>query len=450
MDGTNPTLLSKQRLKNNTRSSFPLDLFLDFPQAQFVASLVFKRNQQCYYGDQIQRHYKKEWSRKYAETEVLVVTQSMQVLLATVIQERRDDTQPFNSSETTTTAAANMDDARLFVHNDQVWISYKNYIGPDGDVQYFQPLYIEYAPAQDDHSDKNSTPLHFQAYVLLSERIAVCCGRNIATLEDLPSSQHDQTHEDASSLQQPKAEANLNLLTWPDPVTVQTISTAKSALGLTIPAQDPPAVASSSSSSSTGSRSHFHGGSGILLYLPETQEYLGLGHFHRHALYEKTNTKYASYGHHYTHAWFTISAQAPFSLQQLSAEFVLESPSRPGDAEVIQFATGLERVSIEKEDLLVVAYGINDCEAAVKYIPMNQVQASLRNVPRGHEVVDTMDYSFQLASDINEHLQSTSTTRLAEEMAMELMLWAEVNQIPITTPKAILKKFRETVRTVLK
>jgi hypothetical protein len=107
-----------------------------------VASLVFTRNQQCYYGDQVQRHYKKEWSRKYAETELLVVTQSMQVLLATVIQERRDDTQPFNSSETTTTtttttAAANMDDPRLFVHNEQVWMRYKNYIGPAGDVQYF-------------------------------------------------------------------------------------------------------------------------------------------------------------------------------------------------------------------------------------------------------------------------------------------------------------------------
>jgi hypothetical protein len=65
----------------------------------------------------------------------------MQVLLATVIQERRDDTQPFNSSETTTTttttAAANMDDPRLFVHNEQVWMRYKNYIGPAGDVQYF-------------------------------------------------------------------------------------------------------------------------------------------------------------------------------------------------------------------------------------------------------------------------------------------------------------------------
>jgi hypothetical protein len=123
-----------------------------------------------------------------------------------------------------------------------------------------------------------------------------------------------------------------------------------------------------------------------MLYLPHTKEYLGIGHFHRPPGRKKN--PYARFGHHYAHAFFTIPSQPPFYLKRLSPEFVLPSHAKKEDAEIIQFLSGLELVD---DSTIVIAYGINDCEGAATHVKLDQVDAMLRDVPKGKEVVDVME-----------------------------------------------------------
>jgi hypothetical protein len=132
-------------------------------------------------------------------------------------------------------------------------------------------------------------------------------------------------------------------------------------------------------------KSHFHGTNSFIVHLPKTQEYLGIGHFHRPPL--RSANEYARFGHHYTHAFFTIPDQPPFRLKRLSPELLLPSFAYNTDAEIIQFWSGLERVD---DDTLAVAYGINDCEGAATYLDLSMVESLLRDVPLGMEVVDLM------------------------------------------------------------
>jgi hypothetical protein len=132
-------------------------------------------------------------------------------------------------------------------------------------------------------------------------------------------------------------------------------------------------------------KSDFHGTNGFMVHLPKTQEYLGIGHFHRPP--GRDSNDYARFGHHYTHAFFTIPDQPPFRLQRLTPELLLPSFAYPTDAEIIQFWSGLERVD---DDTLAVAYGINDCEGAAAYLDLSMVESLLRDVPIGKEVVDLM------------------------------------------------------------
>jgi hypothetical protein len=63
-------------------------------------------------------------------------------------------------------------------------------------------------------------------------------------------------------------------------------------------------------------------------------ELLGMAHFHRPN--DRNENVYARFGHHYTHAFFTIAPTDPtttgipsFHLKRLSAEFVLPSQHHP-------------------------------------------------------------------------------------------------------------------------
>ena len=115
-------------------------------------------------------------------------------------------------------------------------------------------------------------------------------------------------------------------------------------------------------------------------------ELLGLGHFHRPPGRDKN--EYARFGHHYTHAFFTITSELPYRLKRLSAEFVLPSKSNvfATDADIIQFTSGLE---VNGPDI-VLAYGINDCEGAAVFVDQSVVNGLLQNVPEGKEVIDLM------------------------------------------------------------
>jgi len=64
------------------------------------------------------------------------------------------------------------------------------------------------------------------------------------------------------------------------------------------------------------------------------------------------------------------------------------SSPRMDDADIIQFAAGLDLVG---SDTLILSYGINDCEGAVFYLEMQEVQKLLQSVSPGQEVADLME-----------------------------------------------------------
>lgn len=132
-------------------------------------------------------------------------------------------------------------------------------------------------------------------------------------------------------------------------------------------------------------KSHFHGTNSFLLPY-KNDEFLGIGHFHRPP--GRDTSEYSRHGHHYTHAFFTISASEPYHLQRLSAEFVFPSKQYPQDADIIQFASGLELD--EANGQVVIAYGINDCEGAGVYVDLDVVEGMLRPVQEGQQVVNVM------------------------------------------------------------
>ena len=144
--------------------------------------------------------------------------------------------------------------------------------------------------------------------------------------------------------------------------------------------------------------SFIHGTNDRMIHLPHTSELLGIGHFHRPKHIKgdtcwiddtKETCKYARYGHHYTHALYTISDKSPHVLTRLSNEFMFprsDNQKRKDNAHIIQFASGLSIVG----ETLLICYRINDCEAANMQLPLNKLESLLINVTKGTKVRDLM------------------------------------------------------------
>ena len=282
----------------------------------------------------------------------------------------------------TTKAIMAFDDARLFTYRGDIWVSYREGRHFGFDKQVLNKLHF-------------TTAGKFTVTAKASETKLLCCGRNMAMLDNVKTNR-------------------LQSVTWVDPLTVVDVLPSKqkepSKMGgmdkkrrlllenrtsldqmkhhsdamSTRRRQQQRKNASKKSMAKTN-KSEFHGTNGMMVYLPRTEEYLGIGHFHRPP--GRQANDYAHFGHHYTHAFFTIPATEPFYLKRLSAEFVLPSHAFPSDAEIIQFLGGLELVD---EETIVITYGINDCEGAAVYVDRSKIETSLRKVPIGKEVVDLM------------------------------------------------------------
>jgi hypothetical protein len=131
-------------------------------------------------------------------------------------------------------------------------------------------------------------------------------------------------------------------------------------------------------------KSHIHGTNAFMVPVnTDGTTLLGIAHFHRPN--DRNPNEYARFGHHYTHAFYTVGRDDQ-TLVALSPEFVLPAPYRPDDAEIIQFISGLEKHG----DLITLAYGINDCEAAIVELDWAVVSKFLRPVAAGQQVVDLM------------------------------------------------------------
>ncbi len=148
-------------------------------------------------------------------------------------------------------------------------------------------------------------------------------------------------------------------------------------------------------------KSHIHGTNAFMVPITtgtshkpssEPMVFLGIAHFHRPN--DRKPNECARFGHHYTHAFYTISTntnedgQASFHLTGLSPEFVIRSIHVPDDAEIIQFISGLEYDPSTSQ--IILSYGINDCEGAIRRMDYSMVQKLLRPVPQGKQVVDFM------------------------------------------------------------
>lgn len=135
-----------------------------------------------------------------------------------------------------------------------------------------------------------------------------------------------------------------------------------------------------------------------LVWIENTKEYLGLGHFTRgysdwyttgvHLKYNQT-TGYSfvedissrntttRFGHHYTHLFFTLSGTEPFHIKRMSPEFCFQSMQNPSDCETIQFASSL---TLDGDKKLHVGYGVMDCESYLATFDIASVLQSLREV----------------------------------------------------------------------
>ncbi|KAI2508268.1 hypothetical protein MHU86_6197 [Fragilaria crotonensis] len=339
-DGTNPSIVHIDRL----RTTVHYDSLRD--QGVTYVATICMTNSQCQWRDTPQEVLEYKLSTRVKPNTVrtlfLLLDDKFQVLKETTITFERDalwGNQKFKPSDSETrTEIRALDDARLFVYQNKLWVSFRDGRAFGYDRQVLNPLHI--SPDQ--------------VLIRASETLSFCCGRNMALMTP--------------------ADHTLQSLTWVDPVTVIDVHTVQNVNETHRRLLE---------AGRANKKSHIHGTNAFMVPYGQ-DELLGMAHFHRP--FNRDENVYARFGHHYTHAFFTISANTPFRLKRLSAEFVLPSYHHANDAEIIQFISGLEL----HDDQVVLAWGINDCEGAAGTISVDVVNRLLRNVPEGKEVVDFM------------------------------------------------------------
>lgn len=356
--GTNPSLLSMHRLREHLPSHHDIYRFLsDHTRLQsskavsYVATVVFKEDTLCAWDYPIQ------WrpSRSHQPRAMLLaLDDEWNVLLEAPI---RSIFQPNHYSSMSMHEIRPFDDVKLFVWDHDLWLNYKVYDQSLGrNVQWISPVRFPL--------DQQKSNLVVAVYE--NETQYVCCGRNMGVLE------WEKDHE-------------LGLLSQVDPIVVTSELLNYESM-IKINTTHPETNASYPTSG-------FHGSLGFLPQIPGEDELLGIAHCHRPNDYDSTN-EYSIYGHHYTHVFFTLSRMPPYRMKRLSAEFVFPAKSKkyPHDAEVIQFASGLEIVDYPGNRMVIIGYGINDCEAAFASIPWTMVDSMLRPVVTDgkHRIFDHM------------------------------------------------------------
>ena len=468
-DGTNPSLLSMQRYQRDVAGQNQFQN--NNNKIHWIATLCMT-NSQCQWRDSPQqtRDYhlnSLQTKPDTVRTLLLLLNEHFETVAQATIYLQLDTRYGNKKRSFKPSPVAYMpalDDARLFVYQQQLWISYREGKLFGYDAQVLNPLHLEY------HTDDDNTlqQPRLKATIRASETTSFCCGRNMALMTTAATTSTTNAGKDP-----------LLSLTWVDPVTVVTVDTtthhqqkqqkasqsqrrrllSQQSKPLESPQQENPhppllwpqsptipgsqdemdRVRSSSSRNawtdnqqqeerplpfsrhrrrrqllSDGRarnkkqrKSHVHGTNAFMVYLPQRREYLDVAHFHRP--HDRDVNPYARFGHHYTHALYTISPTAPYQLRSLSPEFVLptsyyysqqqEQPSynkeeakqEKVDAEIIQFISGLEYDATHNQ--IVLAYGINDCEGAITRIDGDWVLSNqfLRPVPNPDtQVVDLM------------------------------------------------------------
>jgi hypothetical protein len=388
-DGTNPSILSLARI-STTAPTVAAAVYQRFPDAAYLATVCMTESQ-CRWKEEDEATTTNKITQKLPSTIrtlVLVLNQQFQPLDQTTVRLERNapwgkklKAAVSDSTDPNYWYLPALDDARLFVHDQHVWVSYREGRGFGYEQQVLNPIHFEFEM-------KAAATTTWQAYIRASETTAFCCGRNMALMESVNG---DPTQ--------------LMALTWVDPVTTVVVDTTP-----ILAQQQQQRRRLDSTSQKQPHKSHIHGTNAFMVELPPddsaaailTKTYLGVAHFHRPN--DRSPNIYARFGHHYTHAFYTVAVVVvtkddkenentqQLQLTGLSAEFVLPSAHAPTDAEIIQFASGLEyqKNTNDEDGVIVIAYGINDCEAAVTTVELKVVRRMLQPVPAGKQVVDFM------------------------------------------------------------
>lgn len=403
-DGTNPSILHIDRLQET-----PHYHALKQIGVTFLATICMT-NSQCQWRDTPEELVQNKLSTRDTpntlRTVLLFLNDNFQVLHeSTILFERNANwgkrkLKPVivgNGGKYGTQIRA-LDDARLFVYQNNIWISFRDGPAFGYDKQVLNPLHLESLSSISSSQSQPKQQLLLQQQLLrvtirASETLTFCCGRNMALITPSPAA-------GAAAATVDLTHTTLQALTWVDPVTVIDVHTVGT--NNEIPDNNNKNKKKHHHQRRLGTdttkKSHIHGTNAFMVPYGENNELLGMAHFHRPN--DRNENVYARFGHHYTHAFFTIAptdihpttgiTSSSFHLKRLSAEFVLPSQHHPHDAEVIQFISGLE---LHGNDV-VLAWGINDCEGAAGTISIDAVNQLLRPVETiGMEVVDFMKTS---------------------------------------------------------
>ena len=215
-DGTNPSILSLDRL---TKAYPDLVAKLKAMGGAFISTICMT-NSQCQYQDTpeeiVQFRLSTQEKPTVVHTLLLVLDRQFRTLLQTTVLLERDaawgrkfkKAQPdANEKSGFVTEAFGLDDSRLFIHLDKLWVSYREGKAFGYEKQVLNEIHMEFNPTATllnkdavGGSSKEHNP--WGAIIKASESTSFCCGRNMALMEHL---------EDPTQLQS---------LTWADPVTV--------------------------------------------------------------------------------------------------------------------------------------------------------------------------------------------------------------------------------------
>jgi len=85
------------------------------------------------------------------------------------------------------------------------------------------------------------------------------------------------------------------------------------------------------------------------------------------------------FGYLYTHFFYTLQDRAPYHIIATSGEFCIGSAQDAGDCESAQFVSGM--VADASGEKLLLAFGVNDCEAKFGHVVLPQVGRMLHALP---------------------------------------------------------------------
>ena len=105
---------------------------------------------------------------------------------------------------------------------------------------------------------------------------------------------------------------------------------------------------------------------------------LAVGHFHTDTSvpYDQTHTATrgtTKYGNTYLHTFVLFQRHAPFAHCATSRPFCFPALDDPAKCEIIQFVMSIIRLPGNKNDTLLLSYGVNDCEAATVELTDQQI-----------------------------------------------------------------------------